>query len=191
LGPAAVLSHAIGFWAVLHLVAAIGLPAALLFRARYRAYDGARYILVSALAATLPFVGYCMVGIGAGVLALKIASAIALVAIGLSLLGFMGSETTVAGQWMAFFVVVTVSGHLGCEVVFRDSAHAPDRLSWIVASSLAFAAATTLGALGLFQLLARRHWDEARSVDVRSVERPPIASLSGESMGNDSWQTRD
>ena len=85
LGPAAVLERTLGAWAVLHLVTATGLPAALLFRARYRAYFGARYILVAALGATFPFVGYCLLMLGQDDLAVQVASGVALAAIALSL----------------------------------------------------------------------------------------------------------
>jgi len=206
-GPAAVLSNSVGFWSVLHLLTAVGLPAALMFRARYRAYAGARTILFTALATTLPFVSYCVVAISQGPLASQISAAVALVMIGLSSVGFMGSDTTALGTWLAGGVVVTVNAVLASETavaVWGEHAlwaeHAlqaeqgvlgPPLGSfwgslWTSSSLLAFAGATLLGALGVFRLLAGQHWSQARSVDLRkpTVERERLDSVG------DTWSTR-
>ncbi|MBW2456503.1 MAG: hypothetical protein JRI68_18440 [Deltaproteobacteria bacterium] len=187
LGPAAVLGRTLGAWAILHLVTATGLPAALLFRARYRAYVGARYILVAALGATFPFVGYCLLMFGQDVLAIQIASGIALASIALSLLGFMGSETTIAGNWVAGVVILTVAGQIGVETMVEIW---PQGLTleivWASGSVTAFAGACLLGAFGVFQVLAGRHWSDARDVDLRRAkpERPKLPSIT------DFWSTR-
>ncbi len=186
-GPAAVLEGTVGAWAILHLVTATGLPAALLFRARYRAYVGARYILVAALGATFPFVGYCLLMLGQDDLAVQVASGIALAAIALSLLGFMGSETTIAGSWVAAVVIVTVAGQIGVEATLGiEPAALTIELLWAIGSVIAFAGATLLGALGVFQILAGRHWTDARDVDLRrrNVERPKLPSIT------EFWSTR-
>jgi hypothetical protein len=186
-GPAAVLEGTVGAWAILHLVTATGLPAALLFRARYRAYVGARYILVAALGATFPFVGYCLLMLGQDDLAVQVASGIALAAVALSLLGFMGSETTIAGSWVAAVVIVTVAGQIGVEALIGVGSEALTlQILWATGSVIAFAGASLLGALGVFQVLASRHWVEARDVDLRrrNVERPKLPSIT------DFWSTR-
>jgi len=187
LGPAAVLGRSPGAWAILHLVTATGLPAALLFRARYRAYVGARYILVAALGATFPFVGYCLLMFGQDVLAIQVASGIALASIALSLLGFMGSETTIAGNWVAGVVILTVASQIGVETIVELGPEALTlEIVWASGSVAAFAGASLLGAFGVFQVLAGRHWTDARDVDLRRAkpERPKLPSIT------DFWSTR-
>jgi hypothetical protein len=206
-GPAGVLSNSVGFWSVLHLLTAVGLPAALMFRARYRAYGGARTILFTALATTLPFVSYSVVAISQGPLPAQISAAVALVMIGLSSVGFMGSDTTALGTWLAGGVIVAVNAELVCETAVAVWAeHAlwaePGLLGeqgvlgsplgsfwgslWTASSLLAFTGATLLGALGVFTLLAGQHWSRARSVDLR---RPTVQRERLDSIG-DTWSTR-
>jgi len=187
LGPEGALSKTLGEWSMLHLLAATGLPAALLFRARYRAYPGARHILAIALALALPFVGYCVMGMSTGPIGVQVTSGIAVAAVAVTLIGFMGSETTVYGNWIAATVIAAVSAQLASEAMTPLWPPQIDAQLWWVATSLAaFAFASILGALGVFQLLARRHWQQAGTVDVTRVRtgRPSLPSLG------DSWASR-
>ena len=120
-------------------------------------------------------------------LGVQITSAVALVAMLATLVGFMGSETNVAGAWISTFVVLAVTAQLAAEALVHDWLPALDAsLAWVAGSVAAFAACSVLAAIGVFQLLARRHWDEARAVDLRRVktERPPMPSIG------DTWSAR-
>jgi len=185
-GPASVLAQGAGEWGLLHLLAATALPAALLFRARYRAYSGARRILAAALVLALPFIAYCALAISREVLAVQIACALAIMAVSSSLVGFMGSETNVGGEYLAALIVLGVSAQLGTGALMAvDGSIALLEIVAKLASVVAFMGVAVLGALGVSQLLAGRHWRLAREVDVRrTTERQEMKSLG------DSWSTR-
>ncbi|HZO15023.1 MAG TPA: hypothetical protein VFB62_17225 [Polyangiaceae bacterium] len=182
-GPASVVGATHGAWTLLHVTAAVGLAAALLFGACYRAYHATRSILAAGLVATLPFVIYGIVALVRGELPVQIATGIALAAIVVSLLGFTGSE--VAGPWVAGAVIATVAAQLGFESFALAPRSGAIVLGWAAGSVVAFGGASLLGALGAFMLLAARHWRRARIVDVHRhvVDRPP-PNLT------DSWSTR-
>jgi hypothetical protein len=187
IGPMGGVAHNIGQWSLLHLLAGAGLPAALLFRARYRAYAGARTILKVALLLALPFAAWCVLRLISGPLGVQISAGVALCAVATTLVGFMGSETTGQGDWIAAAVIASISAQLACEMLFEAWPPAIDvGLAWIAGSLLAFAACCILGAIGVSQLLARRHWDDAREVDLRRTKtvRPPMPSVGGP------WSTR-
>jgi hypothetical protein len=188
LGPAAALSGAVGEWGLVHGIAAVGLPAALLFRERYRAYAGARYVLASALVLAIPFVGYSILRVFDQTGLAQIASGAALGSVCLSLFGFMGSNTGVAGKYLGSLVITGVTLQLAGEVVARTIPTAalwpshPPPVGDLVGIG-AFVCAALLGALGAAQLLAARSWAQARAVDVRqTTDRPPMPSV-----GSDSW----
>jgi hypothetical protein len=186
MGPALVVGGSLGGWSALHFVAAAGLSAALLFRARYRAYVGARFFLMMALAAALPLIGYAVVTLGQAALVVQVTTGVALSAIAVSMIGFMGSETTVAGGWVAGAVIVAVCTQLGAETLFGPRV-APDGLPALlygIASVFAFLCATMLASLGTFMLLAARHWRAARSVELNRPMSEQPDSLT------DTWSTR-
>jgi hypothetical protein len=187
-------------WNGARTVAAIGIPAALLFRARYRAYGGARVLLAVALALALPFlvyVGLQMRGeFGLG----HVASIVALVAFLVSLSGFMGAETTGAGAFLAPVAVVsfTVELALRALVPLRVWDVAANRISipmrsigYIIedgAFAVAFASASALAALGVFQILASRFAADARRIDIHSRPTEPVEEPSSASTRSD-WMT--
>ena len=181
LGPARALSIATGGWGVIHLVTLTALPAALLFRARYRAYQRARRILASALLLAIPYVVYALWLLAGDVhLAVKITCGLALLAICLSLLGFMGSETTGGGKTMASGLIVAVTVEVGAQTVVQLPAPSSvGGVAWALASVGCVAGAGVLGAVGLFQIWAWRLGPEARSIDVRGPreDRTRLPSL--------------
>ena len=189
LGPAMALGHVVGPWGAFHLVAAIALPAALLFRARYRAYGPARVILAIALALALPFVVHEAVLIaGAEMMSVRIAAGVAIAAVALGAFGFTGSETAGAGGYIAALAVASIGATIAVPVLAvllepgeggLPGVAEVSALAWPMASVVAFWAATVLGALGAFQLLAAKLWDAARMVDVHAAprDRPSLRSL--------------
>jgi len=175
-GPAAFISRdAIGL-GIARALAAIALPGALLFRARYRAYAGARWLLGGAFVVALPYVAWI---IGRVVLfepTLATAGAlVALVVTLVGLVGFMGKETTGGGTYIGLSVLIG----LGTELFLADLGHAGDAQAWtaviltIITGTIAFIAATGLSALGLFQLLASRLSGDARRIDLHAAMPEP------------------
>jgi hypothetical protein len=166
-GPSSALASITGEWGLLHLLAGLGLPAALLFRARYRAFAGARIVLLAALALTLPYAGYAAYAVATGPsLVVQIVSAAAVLVVLLSLLGFMGAETTGGGNAMAILQIVAVTSQLTASMVAHvDLARQPLWGLGALGSVAAFSAAIIIGSLGLFQLLAWRFGPQARAVD--------------------------
>lgn len=169
-GPA--LGIAVGGvgWGAARAIAGTALPAALVFRSRYRAYAGARWLLVAAFAAALPSLGHAVARIALLDPHLGQLGALAVILATLaSLSGFMGSETTGAGSSLAVAVVLAFAGDVLIgglppldDFVLRDVVGA-------LAASLAFAAASAMTSLGLFQILAwRLAADAARRINLHS-----------------------
>lgn len=186
LGMAAVVTGLVGFGPLDGLVmagrspvepaakvmAATALPAALLFRARYRAYAGARVALLVALVAAVPAAVSAGMSVAAGPLVASIAAGVTLVAILTSLMGFMGEGTTAASTAWAVCVLVV----FGAEVVVRSlwlpSGLGSFQLDARVGAMLMIVC--TLTSTGLFQLLARAFAADARRVDVLRKRQPSI-----------------
>jgi hypothetical protein len=184
IGPAAAAREVAGEWGLLALLTATGLPAALLFRAHYRAFRAARLVLGGALALSVPFAVHGLLrAVGVSDLALQIANGVAVGSVFASLLGFMGSETTGAGTPLAALVTAAMAGVLGTETLVDPGGLRPmgEALGPLVSIG-AFAAGALLAALGLFGLLAWRLGPQARTVDPRphhSAEKPARPSLGG------------
>jgi hypothetical protein len=147
------------------------LPAALVFRARYRAFRAARTVLAFALTASLPAVLY----LGSRALdsgAEAPTRAIALLGVASTLaatLGFMGPETSAGcSQWAAVVV-----GALFAQPAWRAGA-----ATWsgrdadivpLTAAAVGQLLAASLTVFALFQLLAAALATRAREVDVHQV----------------------
>lgn len=164
-------------WEAAKVMAATALPAALLFRARYRAYLGARVALLVALAVALPAAVHAGMSVAQGPLFASVAAALTLVAILSSLMGFMGEGTTAASTAWAVFVVVMFGVELMARSLwlgtgwsaFTGDLHAG--MMWMVAC--------TLTSTGLFQLLAAAFAADARRVDVMRKRQPSLNYADG------------
>ncbi|PIE05864.1 MAG: hypothetical protein CSA75_02530 [Sorangium cellulosum] len=159
-------------------MAATALPAALLFRARYRAYAGARVALLVALVATLPAVILAGMAMASGPLLASVAAALTLVAILTSLLGFMGEGTTAASTAWAIFVVVMFGSELMARSLWMRTGWEAYQLDLRAGAMMMVACALT--SKGLFQLLARAFAEDARRVDVLRKRQPSLRQLEGE-----------
>jgi hypothetical protein len=190
IGPATGIAVGGFAWGLCRVVAAIALPAALIFRSRYRAYTRARWILAAAFAASVPFLGYVTtLLVPFDHFGLAEAGAIAaIVAILASLAGFMGSETTGAGSYTSIGVVLGLAAQLALESLAQpDALASAGSIADVAVSMLAFVAVSALTSLGLFQILAWRFAADARRINLHP--RPPKDSIhklerSGE------WSTR-
>jgi hypothetical protein len=156
------------------------LPAALLFRSRYRAFRRARGVLAFALVASLPFL------IMAGMLVADPAAPwVARAGAGASMafiltsgFGFMGTSTT---GWGAVWAVLLLVG-IPLEVGLRHFvlADADSGVLTYPATAIGLVCAATLAALGVFQLLAALWAPEARRRSLREArERSPDSNGSG------------
>jgi hypothetical protein len=148
------------------------LPAALLFRAHYRAYRPARWVLAAALVLACPFVALELKNALNADLALlsRLASATSVAAVLSALFGFMGSGTTGAGSvWAALVLAV-----LPLEVALRDltSRLAETELLAYPAAAIGLACAAILATVGVFQLLAAGLARHARHLTLRADGTP-------------------
>ena len=117
-GPARGIAHDGAWWSVAHMVAAAILPATLLFRARYRAFEGARLLLGLGFLAALPLALHAVLLLMAPAAPFgfaQLGAVIALCFIVAGLPGFMGSETTAAGTFVAPAMVAAFAIASGLE----------------------------------------------------------------------------
>ena len=161
-------------WGVSRLLSVVTLTAALLFRARYRAYAGARIFLGTALVVSLPFAVHAgaVFASDAGFGPAHVGAALVLVTMAATLIGFMGAETIGAGPYVAIALVFAVSLELasrGFAVVGLTRGLPP--LVGVTVGAAGFGAAAGFTALGLFQLLAWRFAEDARRIDIHSPPR--------------------
>jgi hypothetical protein len=187
LGPAAFFEPVTGHWWLAHMAAAFTLPAALLFRERYRALPRARWFLGISQLVTLTFVAYCVLTIAGGTLLAQIVSGVAIAAVVLSFLGFMGSHATIAGSLLSGFVIAGVTAQLGVVLFSAGSISGPMASLGPLSAIGGFLGFSLLGSLGLAQVLAAASFAHARSIDFRRepTERPQMPSLT-----SDSWTGR-
>lgn len=150
------------------LVAMTALPAALLFRANYRAYRRARVLLAWALVLSVPLLVFeVLVAIHpAAPLLARIAAGAGIAAVGSSLFGFMGEGTTGAGTVWGSLVLAVLPLAVGLRQL-TSLAH--PGAGWLTypATAVAILGAGILTSLGLFQLLAA-----ALAADARRVSSP-------------------
>ncbi|MEO7332239.1 MAG: hypothetical protein ABI193_26925 [Minicystis sp.] len=175
-------------WNLARLVPAIAIGAALMFRARYRAYTGARVFLGAALLSSLPFVVQVGLGLMGGMGAAEIAGLIALVAIAASFTGFMGAETTGAGPYLAHGVALTFAAELVARSLGAPGARLDaSAVIQVIIPALAFVGSSVLSALGLFQIVAWRFAADARRIDLHT----PPAHVETLHDSRTDWSTRD
>jgi len=183
-GGALMLADGGSGWGLARLFTAVAIPAALLFRAQYRAYAGARIFLGLALCVSLPFAVHTVFALfdGGGV-----TTAAAVLVLGIlagSLAGFMGSETTGAGAYMAYATLIGLALDLGV----RGLGKGP--LIGVATGAVAFGGAAALASLGGFQILAWRFAADARRIDLHSPRRDSMSPESRREPPSD-WSTRN
>ncbi len=173
-------------WSLARTVTAIAIPAALLFRARYRAYAGARIFLAGALVAAIPFAVHLALTVRPEIDPVSAAAFVAAGANLASISGFMGSETTGAGSYIAAFLVLSLGGELLVRGLYLGRT-TRDYLVQVGAFTLTFVTASALAALGLFQILAWRFAADARRIDIHSRPAEPVDEPSDD--GHSDWMT--
>lgn len=188
--PALVRAEGGAGWGLARLVATVSLTAALVFRARYRAYAGARVFLGTGLILSIPITVHI-----ASSLALQgfgpthVGAIVVVVAILASLSGFMGAETTGAGSYMAPAVVAAFALELGSRgLATTGVAGGAGPLVGVGVGAAGFGAAAGFTAFGLFQILASRFAEDARRINLHpGSESSRISDVDPPS----EWSTRD
>jgi hypothetical protein len=137
------------------------LPAALLFRARYRAYRPARWVLAAALGLCVPFlVLELRLAMDSGAHALtRLAAGLSIAAVFSGLFGFMGAGTTGGGSVWAVLVLAVLGLEVGVRELVAPLGAAP--LQHAV-TAVGLCCAAVLSTLGGFQLLAAALAGDAR-----------------------------
>lgn len=189
-GTRAVLAAGVGGvgWSLSRLVPAIAVAAALIFRSRYRAYGGARIFLGAALLTAVPFVIHAVLSFSSGFGPAQIGSLVALAAIAASLTGFMGSETTGAGPYLAWSIVIAFAAELAIRALWSPGAlQTPANIVDVSIAATAFAGAAILTALGLFQIAASRFAADARRINLHPPASGPEVRRDD---SNVDWSTR-
>ncbi len=189
-GTRAVLAAGVGGvgWSLSRLVPAIAVAAALIFRSRYRAYGGARIFLGAALLTAVPFVIHAVLSFSSGFGPAQIGSLVALAAIAASLTGFMGSETTGAGPYLAWSIVIAFAAELAIRALWSPGAlQTPANIVHVSIAATAFVGAAILAALGLFQIAASRFAADARRINLHPPASRPDARRDD---SNVDWSTR-
>jgi hypothetical protein len=153
---------------VARLVAISALPAALLFRASYRAYGKARWVLATALVCAAPFVLLEIVlALNPSAPMVARAAATLNVAIVLcTLFGFMGEGTTGAATLWAALMLVFVPADIGVRAL-TPLADADTGYLTYPATAAALMITAFLASLGLYQLLAAVLGPDARRASMR------------------------
>jgi hypothetical protein len=173
-GPLAPLGHSGALPALAGLLLVTTLPASLFFRARYRAFREARIILTAALAVSIPALVFFAMGAfeASAPLATRVADALLAAATLTGFFGYMGAETTAGCARWASLVLILYSGRIAIHALpgLSDAADGDGYGRWGYAvSSAGTLAATTLVAIGLYQVLASVFAERAREVDVHRV----------------------
>lgn len=164
-------------WALLYVLAGTALAAALLFRARYREYLGARVTLLVAMVFSLPAVAHAGVSAATGPLGATITSGLVVLVIIASLLGFMGDGTTTISTIWAVVVIAVLGFHRMAEPFWAGTGW--DAYHQGIRAGLILMVACTLTSKGLFQLLAAAFAPDARRVDVLRSRQPSLHRASG------------
>ena len=156
---------------ILILPSMMVLPAALLLRDRYPAYNGARVALLVAFAATLPTIIVEGMLVFEGPLIASVVVGVNLAVIVLSLVGFMGVGTTGVSKILAFGVLVTFGAERMLRFLWSDGS-----AGWLadLRDGLVLLVAGGLAAKGLFVIMASTFAADARRVDVLGMRTRSI-----------------
>ncbi len=153
------------------------LPAALLFRAHYRAYARARHLLIAALVFSVPFIvvqTILALDPGAGSIT-RISAIVGIAVVCCSLFGFMGEGTTgLSGVWAGLLWVV-LAGEIGLRE-FSVLADLHTGYLTYATTAVGVLAAGVLTSLGVFQLGAAGLAPEARRLSLPGRAAPESGS---------------
>lgn len=183
-GPLAPIGHDGALSAMAFVALATLLPAALFFRARFRAFRAARVFLGVAIVLSVPAVALGVLSALSDAQAwpVRVADAVVAASALSGFFGFMGAETSAGGERFAALVLgasalrVAVRAPLLVALLTGALIAAPTSSdgTWGYAiAGVGELASSLLVAYGLFQLLAQALGGIARTVDVHQVAAKP------------------
>jgi len=176
-GPLALLTGPpSNVWAEsLRIITCVTVPAALLFRSHYRAYQRGRFLLTVAFVLALPFlVQEGILSVNGPVIA-RAGAALALLAALSGLFAFMSAPTTAMTAWCAQVLTALVALDIGLRQFYAPLSRNAGPLAYAL-TGVAFFASVVPIALGLFQTLSVLYAREARLVDVHRPSEPQSES---------------
>jgi hypothetical protein len=148
------------------VLAATAVPAALLFRAHYRAYRRGHVLLGLAIACSVPFAMHALhTALWSTELAERTGALLAIGAIVSGLFGFFGAATPRLTAWWAELLTVCVAADVGLRELYAAPPPLAGPLPHLL-TAVGFVAAASPLAVGLFQALAALYARDARRVDV-------------------------
>jgi len=170
-GPLALLAEEASptWFELCRVIACVLLPAALLFRSHYRAYERGRILLATSFILALPFLVeealLAMQGPAIG----RIGAALALTGTLSALIAFMPAPTTYVTAWCAQTLTVLVALDVGLRQFHASTPGGTGSFGYAL-TGVAFFASVVPIALGLFQMLSVVYSREARLVDLHRPE---------------------
>jgi hypothetical protein len=162
---------------IFRVVTCVAIPAALLFRSHYRAYERGRMLLAIAFVLALPFLASSVLVAINGPTMAKVGAGLAITGALLGLVAFMSAPTTLVSAWCALVLTALIAADIGLRQLYAPMPAAAGRLVFVL-TGVAFFASVVPIALGLFQTWAAVYAREARLVDVHRPSAPEPAPPS-------------
>jgi hypothetical protein len=172
-GPLALLVQppSTGWIELFRVLTCVGLPAALLFRSHYRAYDRGRLMLFFAFVLALPFlVPQSLLATQGGAIA-RMGAALAVTGALSGLFAFMSAPTTSMMAWCGQALIALVSADIGLRQLYATVPAGAGPFAYVLTAITFFASVVPI-ALGLFQTFAAIYAREARLIDVHRPSQP-------------------
>ena len=180
-GPLALLAEPVSnpLTELFRVVTCVVVPAALLFRSHYRAYERGRLLLAMAFVLSLPFLGSSALIVVGGSTTAKIGAGLAITGALLGLIAFMSAPTTFVSAWCAQLLTALIAVDIGLRQLYAPRPAGAGDLAYVL-TGVAFFASVVPIALGLFQTWAAVYAREARLIDVHRPSEPesPPPSIS-------------
>jgi hypothetical protein len=161
------------------VVTCVAIPAALLFRSHYRAYERGRMLLAIAFVLALPFFASSAMFAIEGPVMAKVGAGLAVTGAMLGLVAFMSAPTTLMSAWCAQLLTALITADICLRQVYAPVPAGGGQYAYLLTGVAFFASVVPIG-LGLFQTWAAVYAREARLVDVHrpSAPEPPPPSIS-------------
>jgi hypothetical protein len=178
-GPLALLAAPISspLTEIFRVATCAAIPAALLFRSHYRAYERGRLLLAVAFVLALPFLASSALIAFEGPVMAKVGAGLAITGALLGLVAFMSAPTTLVSAWCAQVLTALIAADIGLRQLYAPRAPGSGILTYVL-TGVAFFASVVPIALGLFQTWAAAYAREARLVDVHRPSAPDPAPPS-------------
>jgi hypothetical protein len=178
-GPLALMADPVSnpLTEIFRVVTCVAVPAALLFRSYYRAYERGRLLLAVAFVLSLPFLASSVQVALDGPTMGRVGAGLAIMGALLGLVAFMSAPTTMVSAWCALVLTALIAADIGLRQLYAARPTGSGDLVYVL-TGLAFFASVVPVALGLFQTWAAVYAREARLVDVHRPSEPDPAPPS-------------